>query len=154
MKHELNTDGEEFLILDLRILIGSGEKFGAWKHIAGPKAGVPRKTREAISFGKRRYVNRAFTALCGCRVGKFTGCYRIVVRCYRVFPHNSTQVVDFPRLAVVNIFCGQQIITKSRQGNNRQKHAVSGRSWRKRTRRDRAVKNFVCWEGAKVNLLP
>jgi hypothetical protein len=90
------TDGEKFLIFELRFLIGNGGKFGVWKQVARPEAGVPTKTREASPCGKRRYASGAFTALSGCRVGQFTGFYRIVTRYYRLFPHKSTQVVDFP----------------------------------------------------------
>jgi len=57
-----------------------------------------------VRCGKRRYASRAFTALSGCGVGKFTGFYRIATCCYRLFPRNSTQVVDFPHLAVVRLF--------------------------------------------------
>ena len=110
MKHGQNTDGDKFLIFDFRFLIGSGEKFGAWKQAAGPEAGVPTKTREAGSWGKRR----GFTALSGREIGKTRNFYRLATgfshfetALTRLLPHNSTQVVDFPHLAMVRLFWGQ-----------------------------------------------
>ncbi len=53
---------------------------------AGPEAGVPTQPRKRSEVGKG-----------GKEAGKWTGFSRL-------FPHNSTQVVDFPRMSVVSIF--------------------------------------------------
>jgi hypothetical protein len=95
MKHALNTDRDKFLI-------EGGEKSGVWELVAGPEAGVPPKTREARLGGKRRYASCAFTALSGCRVGEWTGFSHLETALPRLFPHDSTQVVDFPHIEHVN----------------------------------------------------
>jgi hypothetical protein len=104
MKRGLNTDRDEFLTFDLRFFIGSGGKFGVWKQVAGPEAGVPTKTREASPCGKRRYGSRAFTALSGCETGKWCSFSHLGTVLTRLFPHKSTQVVDFPRMYDVRLF--------------------------------------------------
>src|SRR6266403_4486818 len=53
---------------------------------AGPEAGVPTQPRKRSEVGKG-----------GKEAGKWTGFSRL-------FPHNSTQVVDFQRMSVVSIF--------------------------------------------------
>jgi hypothetical protein len=45
---------------------------------------------------------RGFTGLSGWEAVKRTGFYRLAPGSIRLFPHNSTQVVDFPHLAVVS----------------------------------------------------
>src|SRR6267142_6032382 len=60
--------------------------------------------RHSRAPGKRRVENRV-------EVGKWcsffrlvTGFYRVETALTRLFPHDSTQVVDFPRIAVVRVF--------------------------------------------------
>src|SRR5882757_768000 len=82
-----------------------------------PIWGVEREVRrwglKAARNGKRRYASRAFTSLSGWEIGKAwnfyrlaTGFSRIATGYYRLFPHDSTQVVDFPHLAMVRLFWG------------------------------------------------
>ena len=96
--------GRVFLIFDFRFLIESGEKFGVWKQVAGPEAGVPTKTREVSSCRKRRGGRCGFTALSGWKVGKAWNFYRLWAGSTRLFPHKSTQVVDFPLLSRLRVF--------------------------------------------------
>ncbi len=63
-----------------------------------------RATGGVIRSGPRRYANRAFTGLSGREVGKATDFDRLATALTRLFPHDSTQVVDFPHLAVVRRF--------------------------------------------------
>jgi hypothetical protein len=100
------TEGEEFLI-------GSGKKFDVWMQVAGSEAGDPTRTREASPCGKMRLGRRGLTGLSGRGVGKAAGSYRLTtgfshlgIAITRLFPRNSMQVVDFPRLAHVRIFWG------------------------------------------------
>jgi len=69
--------------------IRSAETIGIWK---------------AGGDGTRRVMRRGFTALSGWEAGEQTGFSHIVAGSTRLFPHVSTQVVDFPRMSVVSIF--------------------------------------------------
>jgi hypothetical protein len=106
--HECNTDKTRMGIKPRKHRNGVGGYQGSSvsdRHCdAGPEAGAPFETGEAGPCEKRRYANRAFTGLSGCRVGYFTGFYRIGARCHRLFPHKSTQVVDFPRITMARLF--------------------------------------------------
>ena len=89
-------------IFELRFLIESSK--GAWKQVAGPEASVQRKDREAGSCGKRRLGMRGFTGLSGWEAVNRTGFYHIGTTLTRLFPQDSTQVVDFPHLGAVRVF--------------------------------------------------
>ena len=82
-----------------------------------PRWGVERELQrcglKASEDGKRRLGRRGFTGLSGREVGNFTGFYRLTTRCYRLFPHKSKQVVDFPYLAHVRLFWGNPEIGKT-----------------------------------------
>jgi len=60
-----------------------------------------RKRRSGVSLGKGGKEAGNFTGFY--RVT--TGFYRIARRFYRVEPDNSMQVVDFPHIGVVRVFC-------------------------------------------------
>jgi hypothetical protein len=45
--------------------------------------------------------------------GKRTGFSRLETALTRLFPHKSTQVVDFPRMAMVSIFSGKQLTAEA-----------------------------------------
>src|SRR5882724_3386282 len=111
----MDTDDEEFLILNLRFLIGSGEKFAVWKQVAGPEAGVPSKNREASSCGKRWAGRRAKPGKGGQEAGKRIGFSHFETALTRLFPHKSMQVVDFPRMYAVGIFWERDITTGARR---------------------------------------
>src|SRR5258706_2419172 len=64
---------------------------------AGPEAGVPGRAQEAGAGGKRWVGKRVRLGKGGRAAGKWTGFSH-------VFPHVSTQVVDFQRLAMVRHF--------------------------------------------------
>ena len=90
------------------------------------KAAVGRKSR----FGKR-----VFTGLSGWNVGKTwkfyrigTGFYRLWASSTRLFSHNSTQVVDFPHLAVVSIFC-EDVKCWQKRGNKLKGMGIITRTW-------------------------
>ena len=62
-------------------------------------------------YGKKRLGRRGFAGLSGWEVGKAPGFYRLATGCShletalnRLFPHKSTQVVDFPHLADAGLF--------------------------------------------------
>ena len=98
------------MIFDLRFLIGSGKEFGVWNQAAGPEAGAPTMAREAGAGGKRwveRWVERwVQPGEGGQKVEKQTGFSHFETVLTRLFPHDSTQVVDFPHLGVVSNFWG------------------------------------------------
>jgi hypothetical protein len=142
MKHELNTDGEEFLIFDFRFLIGNGEKFGAGKQVAGPEAGAPTKTREAGGGGKRRYGSGAFTCLRDQEIGKWCSFSHLETALTRLFPHKSTQVVDFPHLGYVRHFLDANFANERELGKTKQNH----RGTRHRGRRSLHPR----WEGELI----
>src|SRR5882724_3042198 len=54
--------------------------------------------RKAGGDATRRVERRGFTALSGWEAGERTGFSHIVAGSTRLFPHVSTQVVDFPRI--------------------------------------------------------
>ena len=132
MKQGLNTDGDKFLIFDFRFLIGGEEKFGTWKQAAGPEAGVPTKTREAGSCGKRR----GFTALSGREIGKTRNFYRLATgfshfetALTHLFPRFSTQVVDFPHLAMVRLFREVMNLVLATDGTRMQEGQIYKEGW-------------------------
>ena len=49
----------------------------------------------------------------GVMAGKWIGFSHIESALTRLFPHKSTQVVDFPRMAMVNIFLGKQLTAEA-----------------------------------------
>ncbi len=96
-----------------------------------------------------QYCEIESTAFSGCEAGKFTGFYRIAARCYRLLPHKSTQVVDFPHLAHARLFWGSHEITKA--GKRRdigQKRMGCGSRFAKILKYDniRAFVNEAGWE--------
>jgi len=117
--------GRVFLIFDFRFLIESREKLGVWKQVAGPEAGVPTKTREVSSCRKRRGGRCGFTALSGWKVGKAWNFYRLWAGSTRLFPHKSTQVVDFPRLSVVRVFCEDEDSPPRRRAKRRKESTAN-----------------------------
>src|SRR5258707_836722 len=93
------------------------------------------KESKAGGGGKRRFGKRVFTGLSGWNVGKAWNFYRLTIGFYRLwagstrlFPHNSTQVVDFPHLAVVSIFCEDMKYWQKR-GNKLKGMGIITRTW-------------------------
>src|SRR6266404_1234245 len=72
--------------------------------VTGPEAGAPTKAREAGGGGKRRAGRRANPGLSGREMRKWTGFSHFETALTRLFPHDSTQVVDFPRMYAVRVF--------------------------------------------------
>jgi hypothetical protein len=54
--------------------------------------------------GKRRCASRAFTGLRGQEIGKWCNFFHLAPASTRLFPHKSTQVVDFPHIEYVRLF--------------------------------------------------
>ena len=93
-------------VLGWREAEGSAGVKEYWSHgavslpcCAGPEAAAPRKAREANAGGKRWVGKWVDLGKGGRRAGKWTGFSQL-------FPYNSTQVVDFPRICSVSIFSG------------------------------------------------
>jgi hypothetical protein len=59
---------------------------------------------ERYRAGKRRSGKDVFTALSGWEIGKWCSFSHLETALTRLFPHKSTQVVDFPHLGVVRHF--------------------------------------------------
>jgi hypothetical protein len=59
-----------------------------------------------VRRGKRRFGRRGFTGVSGPEMGKACNFYCLATGLTRLFPHKSTQVVDFPRIAYVRLFWG------------------------------------------------
>ena len=72
--------------------------------ISGVERELPRRGLEVGRGGKRRVGRRASHTIGGQGVGKWTGFSHIETALIRLFPHKSTQVVDFPHLAHVRLF--------------------------------------------------
>jgi len=121
----------------------------------------PKTKSEAVTagpdtdgYGKRRYANRAFTALSGCEAGKFTGSYRIAARFFRLFPHKSTQVVDFPRIANVRLFW--EGVENSRISGRGMFGKGMGPKWENRgepQRRRDAEASEACIQGGEAEII-
>jgi hypothetical protein len=60
--------------------------------------------QEAVGGGKRWSGMWVNLGKGGQEVGKWTGFSRLEPALTRLFPHKSTQVVDFPRMVMVSIF--------------------------------------------------
>jgi len=71
--------------------------------ISGVERELPRCGLEANRGGKRR----GLPTIGGQEVGKWTGFSHFETALTHLFPHDSTQVVDFPRMYVVSIFRGR-----------------------------------------------
>jgi hypothetical protein len=72
----------------------------------GPEAGAPTEIREVGAGGKRWVGRWVQPGEGGQDVGKRTGFSQFETVLTRLFPHNLTQVVDFPRMYVVRVFLG------------------------------------------------
>ena len=59
---------------------------------------------ERYSDGKRRFGNDVFTALSGWEIGKWCSFSHLETALTHLFPHKSTQVVDFPHLGYARLF--------------------------------------------------
>ena|SRR6266478_3025822 len=123
------TDGGEFLILDLRFLIGSDEssidKGADWKvALPGREAGGGWKGRA----GKWDYLRKSWSV-----VGKRTGFAHLITAFTHLGPDNSTQVVDFPHLSVVRVFFGRRDFT-AEIPRRREDLLPGGVSWLARSR--------------------
>ena len=60
--------------------------------------------QEAGGSGKRWVVRRVNLGKGGCEIEKWRSFSHLETGFSRLFPHKSTQVVDFPRMAMVSIF--------------------------------------------------
>src|SRR5882757_4962723 len=73
-----------------------------------PIWGIERELRrwglKAAGNGKRRLGSRSFTALSGWEIEKWCSFSHLEAALTRLFPRFSTQVVDFPHLAMVRVF--------------------------------------------------
>ena len=69
--------------------------------IQGRQAAV---AAQAVSFPTRTTAKRVEVGKGGCEIGKWRSFSRLETASTRLFPPFSTQVVDFPRIAVVRVF--------------------------------------------------
>ncbi len=105
---------------------------------AGPEAGVPWRAREAGTSGKRWVEMRANPGLSGRMAGKWTGFSHL-------FPDDSTQVVDFPRMCNVRVFLRDKKTPESWQGNDRQRNSQAGLG----TNMGSDVRRGKVWDGVE-----
>ena len=63
-----------------------------------------RASGRVVRCGKRRYASGAFTGLRDQEIGKWCSFSHLETALTRLFPHKSTQVVDFPHLGYVRLF--------------------------------------------------
>jgi hypothetical protein len=106
---------------------------------AGSKEGVPGQSKSEIIEPRMKHEsNKDGTKLecwsMGVMAEKWTGFSRIETALTRLFPHKSTQVVDFPRMAMVSIFWGRGIHRRGgetpsqiRQRDEHGKWSIGGR---------------------------
>ena len=84
---------------------------------AGPEAGAPRKDREA-GAGWKRWIRRSVhVGKGGLEMGKWIGFSR-------VFPDDSTQVVDFPHLSTLRLFWRAEITAETQRRRGGEKDGV------------------------------
>src|SRR5882724_3453193 len=96
----------------MRVECGSGNGFlGYWSFAArdprcgaGPEASAPPEALEAGADGKRWAGRRVNLGKGGKMMGKRTGFSHFETALTRLFPHDSMQVVDFPRICTVRVF--------------------------------------------------
>src|SRR5258706_14674509 len=72
--------------------------------VTGPEASAPPEALEAGADGKRWAGRRVNLGKGGKMMGKRTGFSHFETALTRLFPHDSTQVVDFPRMYAVRGF--------------------------------------------------
>ncbi len=68
------------------------------------RTGVDTVVGKVVRSGQRWVGMRVFTALSGKEAGKWCSFSHLETALTRLFPHKSTQVVDFPHLAHVRLF--------------------------------------------------
>ena len=90
-----NSNNEPMQLTKSRILEPEVVAAGPEASGAGPKAGIFRTgtTAKRVEVGKG-----------GCEIGKRHSFSHLETGFSHLFPHKSTQVVDFPRLSVVRVF--------------------------------------------------
>src|SRR5882724_7867169 len=100
MKHESNTDTEKTF----------NRREPRAKRSLEPISGVgrelPRRGLDVGGGGKRWVGKRALLTLSGQEAGKWCGFSHFETTLTHLFPHKSTQVVDFPRICTVRLFWG------------------------------------------------
>ncbi len=74
----------------------------------------PERRNGVVQYWSDVWVSWA--ARCGWVVGKWTGFSHLEIAFSHLFPHNSTQVVDFPHLAMVSIFWESENLPQRRRG--------------------------------------
>ena len=103
--------------------VGQAERVGKWSYevleswerqFARRRASFPRSAAMEGGGGKRRIGTRAFSALGGRRAGKQPGFSHIAPASTRLFPHYSTQVVDFQRIYTVRVFPDANLASQAR----------------------------------------
>jgi hypothetical protein len=98
--------------------LGSRNGAGMWRERA-PELGAARRPYlvEAGRGGKRWVGEWVQLGKGGWMTGKRTGFSHFETALTHLFPHNSTQVVDFPHLRVVRLFWGKPGIWKTKDVN-------------------------------------
>ncbi len=83
-------------------------RLAAREHKEHERSRIPwvRSGRKTGGDGKRWVGKRAFPTLSGQEIGKWCSFSHLETALTRLFPHNSTQVVDFPRMYDVRLFWG------------------------------------------------
>ena len=97
----MNTDTEK--TLNMR---KTERRLAAREHKEHERSRIPwvRSGRKTGGDGKRWVGKRAFPTLSGQEIGKWIGFSHFETAFSHLFPHKSTQVVDFPHLAHVRLF--------------------------------------------------
>jgi len=98
----MNTDTEKTLNMRKQ----RERRLAAREHKEHERSRIPwvRSGRKTGGDGKRWVGKRAFPTLSGQMVGKWCSFSHLETALTRLFPHVSTQVVDFPHLAHVRLF--------------------------------------------------
>jgi len=89
--------------------------------------GVVRCRRKAGGDGKRWVGRRVDLGKGGQKVGKWTGFSHFETALPHLFPHDSTQVVDFPHICSVRLFQERSVTAEFRQGNDRQRNGAKSK---------------------------
>jgi len=99
----------------------------------------PYRTLDGVVRSGRRWVEmRANPGLSGRMAGKWTGFSHL-------FPDDSTQVVDFPRMCNVRVFLRDKKTPESWQGNARQRNSQAGLG----TNMGSDVRRGKVWDGVE-----
>ena len=86
--------------------------------------------RQAGEDVKNRAEKRVEVGKGGCEIGKWRSFSHFETVFSHLFPHNSTQVVDFPHLGVVSIFWRRDFTAETQRRRVKRRREPTKRAWK------------------------